>query len=74
MIGAFVFVAALLVLLAWLLLSRRPPPARARTWDPDDDPGETDAAEQEVKELGTYQNPDEDYPGSDWGPGVPRQG
>ena len=33
---------------------------------------ELEEAEREVRDLGTQVRPDDDVPGSDWGPGTPR--
>lgn len=57
-------------LVAWLartLASPRRPPAPG-----DIDQAELEAAEREVRDLDPTLRPDDDVPGSDWGPGTPR--
>lgn len=62
---------ALGVWLVRLLLTRsRPRPGTTDSEDIDYD--ELEAAEREVREFGTFTKPDDDAPGSDWGPGTPR--
>lgn len=61
-------VAAALVV--WLVRGLTHP---RRAPDPGDvDREELEAAEREVRDLGTRIRPDDEAPGSDWGPGTPR--
>lgn len=61
-------VAAALVI--WVV-GRLGSPRRAPR--PDDvDREELEEAEREVRDLGTTVRPDDEVPGSDWGPGTPR--
>lgn len=53
------------------LVGRLGTPRRAPRTD-DVDLDELEEAEREVRDLGTTVRPDEDVPGSDWGPGTPR--
>jgi hypothetical protein len=55
----------------WLLRVRRYPGPRLHG-DSGIDQEELEAAEREVRELGTDRRPDEDVLGDDWGPGTTR--
>ncbi len=59
--------AALIVWLVRGLANPRRVPAPG-----DVDREELEAAEREVRDLGTSVRPDDEAPGSDWGPGTPR--
>ncbi|HUG27313.1 MAG TPA: hypothetical protein VMK53_03370 [Gemmatimonadales bacterium] len=59
--------AALVIWLVGRLSSPRRPPRPG-----DVDLEELEEAEREVRDLGTTVRPDEEVPGSDWGPGTPR--
>ncbi len=63
-------VAATFVL--WLVRHRHYPGPKLHDAVPDIDVEELEAAEREVRELGTRQRPDEDVLGDDWGPGSAR--
>jgi hypothetical protein len=54
---------------AWLLRDRRYPGPRLHG-ESGIDHEELEAAEREVRELGTHQRPDTDVLGDDWGPGA----
>jgi hypothetical protein len=74
-IGALVAAAVLLAAVgAWMLRPRRRP--AAEPWEsgrPEPpDRAELEAAEREVRERPAALPPDEELPGDDWGPGVPR--
>lgn len=73
MTGAAVFVAILTALLVWMLRGAR---GRGRARDGSREaasgPEELEAAEREVAELESGQDPDDEWAGSDWGPGAPR--
>lgn len=59
--------AALVIWIVGRLASPR------RTPRPGDvDLAELEEAEREVRDLGTTVRPDDEVPGSDWGPGTPR--
>jgi hypothetical protein len=60
--------------LIWLLTPGRRRPRPADTWEPETDPAEVEAAEQEVRDLGIDQPPDGGSAGDDWGPGAPGRG
>lgn len=66
--------ALLGALVGWLVRPRKAEPG-----DPTDaiepvDQDELDAAEREVRDLGTAQQPDEGFDGDDWGPGASGRG
>ena len=56
----------------WLLRGRRYPGPRLHGEGSGIDHEELEAAERELKELGSHQRPDEDVLGDDWGPGAAR--
>jgi hypothetical protein len=69
-------IAALIVISAFVLwLVRKAPrsvsPARPTGGDGIDHE-ELEAAEREVRDLGTMQQPEDEVEGDDWGPGVAR--
>lgn len=69
-IGPLMSLLVAAALLVWVVgrLStprRRPGPGEV-------DLAELEEAEREVRDLGTSVRPDEEVPGSDWGPGTPR--
>ncbi len=61
-------VAAALVV--WLVRGLAQPRRAPNPGDVDRE--ELEAAEREVRDLGTMVRPDDEAPGSDWGPGTPR--
>lgn len=69
-----VLTAVLIVgVLAWLFApGRRRPPDPADPTEPADR-DELEAAEREVRDLGTGQQPEDGFAGDDWGPGAPKQ-
>ena len=74
MIGPLLGLLVALALVVWLgksVLDRGG--RRSEAADSDAvDYEELEAAEREVRELGTFTRPDDEAPGSDWGPGTPR--
>jgi len=69
-VGPLLTILATVALVTWLVrLAGKP----RRVVDPEDiDPEELEAAEREVRDLDTNVRPDDDVPGSDWGPGTAR--
>jgi hypothetical protein len=57
--------------LLWLIKPGRRRPRSADAWEPEADPGELQAAQDEVRDLGSGQTPEEGFEGDDWGPGAP---
>ncbi len=69
-VGPLLTILATVALLTWLVrLAARP---RREPMPDDIDAEELEAAEREVRELDTKVRPDDDVPGSDWGPGTAR--
>jgi hypothetical protein len=64
--------AAIIALVLWLRRDRSYPGPRLHSDDSGIDREELEAAEREVRELGSQQRPDHDVPGDDWGPGAAR--
>jgi len=69
-VGPLLGLLAAVALLVWIgrVLTR----PRPRIAPEDVDREELEAAEREVRDLGTTVRPDDEVPGSDWGPGTPR--
>jgi hypothetical protein len=71
LLGAAILVAALL---AWRV--RRPRRPGLEPWETDaiepPDRGALESAEREARRGPVRRDPEEDLPGDDWGPGVPR--
>lgn len=69
-IGPLLGLVVAAALVYWLVgLLNRP----GRTREPDEvDLEELEEAEREVRDLDTHVRPDDEVPGSDWGPGTPR--
>jgi hypothetical protein len=64
---------AAVALLAWLVRRGERAVLPAAPREPADiDYDELEAAEREVRDLGTAVRPDDDVPGDDWGPGTAR--
>jgi hypothetical protein len=69
-VGPVLTVLVAIAMVIWLV---RRATAPRRPLDADDiDLEELEAAEREVRDLGTEVRPDDDVPGADWGPGTPR--
>ena len=69
-VGPLLTILAMVALVTWLVRQAARP---RRVVRPDDiDAEELEAAEREVRELDTNVRPDDDVPGSDWGPGTAR--
>jgi len=69
-IGPLLGLLVAVALVAWLvraLATPRRPPAPGEI-----DLAELEAAEREVRDLDATLRPDDEVPGSDWGPGTPR--
>ncbi len=66
MTGAIIGLLAGVALLVWVLRRAGAPPRQVAEIDH----AELEAAEREVRELGTDAAPGEDQPGDDWGPGA----
>ncbi len=69
-IGPLMSLVVAAALVIWLV-GRLATPRRVSRRD-DVDLDELAEAEREVRDLGTTVRPDDDVPGSDWGPGTPR--
>lgn len=67
MTGQLLGLAALVAIAIWLV--KRTVRAR-RPRDPDIDRTELEAAEREVRDLGTSVTEDDGFAGDDWGPGA----
>ncbi|MGH7509272.1 MAG: hypothetical protein ACREMZ_07350 [Gemmatimonadales bacterium] len=63
---------ALVALALWLRRDRRYPGPRRESGEDAIDRAELEAAEREVRELGSQARPDEGFEGDDWGPGASR--
>jgi hypothetical protein len=77
MIEGILGLLALVALVVWIARGRRRrvDRARARADEPlgaDVDHDELEAAERDVRDLGSAADPDDDAPGDDWGPGTYR--
>lgn len=68
--GPWLGVVLAVILAIWLFGRLTRPPHRPRPGDVDLE--ELEEAEREVRDLGTDVRPEDDVPGSDWGPGTPR--
>lgn len=69
-VGPLLTLLAAVGLVSWLIRRARAPRRLPRPGDIDLE--ELEAAEREVRDMGTNVRPDDDVPGSDWGPGTPR--
>lgn len=69
-IGPVMTVLVAAALLIWLVGRLSSPRRAPRPGDVDLE--ELEEAEREVRDLGTTVRPDDEVPGSDWGPGTPR--
>lgn len=69
-IGPLLGLLVAAALLIWI--GRTLTRSRAGVAPGDVDREELEAAEREVRELGNEVRPDDEVPGSDWGPGTPR--
>lgn len=67
-----VALAALIALVLWLRRDRSYPGPRLESDSDGIDREELNAAEREVRDLDSRLRPDDEFPGSDWGPGTPR--
>jgi hypothetical protein len=64
-----VALVAIIALIIWLRRDRKYPGPRLHG-EEGIDREELEAAEREVRELGTHQRPDDGFLGDDWGPGA----
>lgn len=65
-------VVAIVALILWLRRDRTYPGPRLHREDDGIDREELEAAEREVRELGSQHRLEEDFLGDDWGPGAGR--
>jgi hypothetical protein len=72
--GQLLGLAALMALVIWLVgravRRRRTPDERGRSRPADIDHDELEAAEREVRDLGSSAREDDGFAGDDWGPGA----
>lgn len=69
-VGPLLTLLAAIGLVTWLVRKLAAPRRELRPEDIDLD--ELEAAEREVRDLDTNVRPDDEVPGSDWGPGTAR--
>jgi hypothetical protein len=67
-----VAVVAIVALIIWLRRDRTYPGPRLESDDDGIDREKLERAEREVRDLGSQQQPEDRFPGDDWGPGTPR--